>query len=286
MAPAGKIPQRQDMPLSHRLDLDAYFARIGYAGSREPTLEVLHAITGCHATTIPFENLDVLLDRGIHVGPAEVERKLVHERRGGYCFEQNHLLLLALQALAFQATPLSARVRWQQARDFIPPRTHLFVRVDLAGETWLADVGVGGVSLTSAIRLNREGEQPTPHEPRRIVREAGRYFHQVKLGADWADVCEFTGEEMPPIDRELANWWTSTSPNSKFRQNLTVALAGRDGTRFTLRNREFVHRRGAKILEERQIGTPEELLRILAEFFGLHFPTGTRFGKSGSPWPS
>ena len=268
------------------INLDAYFARIGYAGSRTPTLETLNAIAVHHATAIPFENLDVLLGRGIDVEPAAVERKLVHDRRGGYCFEQNHILLLVLQALGFDAAPLSARVRWQRSRDFIPPRTHLFVRVALAGETWLADVGVGGISLTSAIRLNFNGEQATPHEARRIVREDGRFFHQVWLGRDWQDVCEFTGEEMPSIDRELANWWTSTNPNSKFRQNLMVARAGKDGTRFTLNNREFTHRRGAEIIEERTLETAEELLELLAERFSLHFPAGTRFGAPGSPWPS
>ena len=185
----------------HSLDLDAYFTRIHYAGPHHPTLKTLHAITGHHAAAIPFENLDVLLGRSINVEPAAVVRKLVHDRRGGYCFEQNHLLLLVLQTLGFRATPLSARVRWQRPRDFIPPCTHPFVRVELDGETWLTDVGVGGSSLTSAIRLDCVGEQPTAHEPRRIVREDGRYFHQIRVGEEWLDLCEFTGEEMPPIDR-------------------------------------------------------------------------------------
>lgn len=271
---------------SESINLEAYFERIGYAGPRAASLELLHAITRHHATAIPFENLDVLLGRGIDVAPAAVERKLVHERRGGYCFEQNHLLLLALRALGFDAVPLSARVRWQKPRDFIPPRTHLFVRVNLAGEPWLTDVGVGGLSLTSAIRLNFEGEQATPHEPRRIVREGGCFFHQVRLGEEWHDVCEFTGEEMPPIDRELASWWTSTSPDSKFRQYLMVARARPAGRRFTVNNGEFIHRQGAEIIERRDLATADELLELLASHFDLRFPAGTRFGPSGSPWPS
>jgi N-hydroxyarylamine O-acetyltransferase len=268
------------------ISLDAYFGRIGYAGSRAVNLETLNAIAIRHTTSIPFENLDVLLGRGIDVSPAAVERKLVRERRGGYCFEQNHLLLLALRALGFDAAPLSARVRWQHPRDYIPPRTHLFIRVTIAGESWLADVGVGGLSLTSAIRLNCDGEQITPHEPRRIVREGGLFFHQVRLGEEWNDVCEFTGEEMPAIDRELASWWTSTNPNSKFRQTLMVARAGPEGTRFTVNNGEFTHRRGAEIIERRNLATTDELLELLASHFDLRFPAGTRFGPPGSPWPS
>jgi len=267
-------------------DLDAYFARIGYAGTRTPTLATLHAIAAHHAAAIPFENLDVLLNRPPKLDPASLEQQLVHGRRGGYCFQQNGLMLHILGALGFKVTPLSARVRLQRPRDFIPPRTHLFVKVDLDGGPWVVDCGVGSFSLTAAIRLEENTEQATPHEPRRFVRENGRLFHQVKVGGEWLDVCEFTGEEMPLIDRELGNWWTSTNPESNFRQRLTAARAGLDGTRRSILNREFTRRRGAGILEQRVIATPEELLEILAEHFGLHFPAGTRFGPPGSAWPS
>ena len=267
-------------------DLDAYFARTGYTGPRAPTLETLHAIAWHHATSIPFENLDVLLGRGINLDPAAVERKLVREKRGGYCFEQNSLLLHVLGALGYRVTPLSARVRIQRPRDFTPPRTHLFVRVELAGEPWIVDAGIGSLSLTSAIRLALDVEQTTPHDTRRVVREGGVYFHQVKFGAEWTDVCEFTGEEMPVIDRELANWWTSTNPESKFRQNLMVGRAAPDGLRRAVLNHEFVVRRGGEVIEQRAIANPDELLAILAGNFGLHFPAGTRFGPPGSPWPA
>ncbi|MDB6165412.1 MAG: N-hydroxyarylamine O-acetyltransferase [Lacunisphaera sp.] len=267
-------------------DLEAYFARTGYTGSRAPTLETLHAVAWHHATSIPFENLDVLLGRGIDIAPAAVERKLVREKRGGYCFEQNSLLLHGLRALGYRAKPLSARVRLQRPRDFTPPRTHLFVRVDLADEPWIVDAGVGSLSLTSAIRFEPGLEQATPHDTRRITQEGGSYFHQVKLGGEWTDVCEFTGEEMPPIDRELANWWTSTNPESKFRQNLMAGRAAPDGLRRAILNHEFTVRRGSEIVAQRAIADPDELLAILAEYFDLHFPAGTRFGPPGSLWPT
>jgi N-hydroxyarylamine O-acetyltransferase len=270
----------------HTPDLDAYFSRIGYSGPRAPTLATLNAIVAAHVTTIPFENLDVLLGRPIKLDPASLARKLVDDRRGGYCFEQNRFLLFLLTALGFDVTPLSARVRLQLPRDFTPPRTHVFLRVVVDGEAWLADVGIGGFSVASALRLAGAGEQATPHEPRRILHEDGRWFHQVKLGDAWTDVCEFTGEPMPEIDCELANWWTSTNPNSKFIQNLAVARAGPAGTRHAIRNREFTRRRGATILEQHAIASPEEMLALLARHFDLHFPAGTRFEWPGASWPA
>jgi len=92
---------------------------------------------------------------------ASLQAKLVGERRGGYCFEQNGLFLEALTALGFQVSPLSARVRIDRPRQLLPPRTHLFLRVAIAGESWLTDVGVGALSLTRALRFGVEGEHTT-----------------------------------------------------------------------------------------------------------------------------
>jgi N-hydroxyarylamine O-acetyltransferase len=264
--------------MSFQPDLEAYFARIGYDGPRNPNLDVLNAIAEAHVQSIPFENLDVLLARPIRLEPAAIFQKLVLDRRGGYCFEQNGLLLEILSAMGFQVAPLSARVRWQRPRDFTPPRTHVFLKTTINGEAWLVDVGVGGLSLTSAIRLEESGNlQATPHEPRRIVREEGRLFHQVLLAEQWSDLYEFTLEEMPLIDRELGNWYTSAHPESKFRNRLIVARAAPDGVRLTLQNDEFSMRGRDGRADIRKLTTPEELLEVLATHFGLHFPSGTRF---------
>ncbi len=258
-------------------DLDRYLDRIGYRGSREPTLPVLHALTAAHTRSVPFENLDVLLGHPIDLDPAALFDKIVVRRRGGYCFEQNGLFLEVLGALGFDAAPLSARVRLDRPREVVPPRTHLFLRVRVEGATWLTDVGIGGVSLTSAIRFEADVEQSTPHEPRRIVHEDGRWFHQARLGPRWADVYEFTGEEMPLVDREMGNWFTSTYPGSHFRHRLMVARAGAEGRRCTLTDTEFKIRGRDGHAETHPVGSPEDLLAVLDQHFGLSFAPGTRF---------
>lgn len=262
------------MPDDFIPDLDAYFRRIGWRGSPAITVDTLHAISSHHASAIPFENLDVLAGRPVNIAPEAVQQKVVREGRGGYCFEQNQLLLLVLRALGFDVKPLSARVRWMLPRDFIPPRTHVFVRVDLNGETWIVDGGVGGGSLTAAIRWEDGLVQQTPHDQRRVVREGDRWFHQVRWqdDAEWHDVCEFTGEEMPPIDRELANWWTSAHPESRFRKNLIVGSAGLDGSRRTLLNREFTFRPRCAPAVKREVRSRAELSGLLKEEFGLVLP--------------
>jgi N-hydroxyarylamine O-acetyltransferase len=267
------------------LDLAAYFSRIGYRGPRSPTLEVLNALTAAHAQAIPFENLDVLLGRGIDLAPHAVFDKLVRRRRGGYCFEHNGLFFEVLTALGFAVRPLSARGRILPPRGQIPPRTHVLLEVHLGGERWLTDVGVGALSLTSAIRFAIDEEQQTPHEPRRILREAEHWLHQARLGDTWTDVYEFTGEEMPPIDREVGNWYTSAHPRSHFRNLLIVARAAPEGGRVSLRDRELKRRGRDGHAETRTIESAEELLAVLRAEFDLAFPPGTRFGEAGVPWP-
>ena len=256
------------------IDLDAYFARTGYSGSRAPTLETLHGLVGAHIQTIPFENIDVLLGRPIELEPDKVMQKLVHGRRGGYCFEQNTLLLEVLTDLGYHVQPLSARVRYQRARDYTPARTHLLVRVELE-ESWLADVGVGSMSPTAALRLADHGEQATPHEPRRLLRENDRIYHQARLGDDWHDVAELTLEEMPVIDRIVANWYTSTHPQSHFKQRLTVARATPTG-RISILNDELTIRTGARS-EKQRIESPAHLLGLLDEHFGISLTEAPRY---------
>src|SRR3954447_6253671 len=268
------------------IDLDAYFSRIGYRGPAAPSLDVLNGIVHAHISTIPFENLDVLLGRVIGLEPEALQKKLVADHRGGYCFEHNGLLLLVLRAIGFDAVPLSARVRYQRPRDYTPARTHLFLRVTIDGLPWLADVGFGALSPTAAIRLDVEGEQQTPHEPRRIVRENGRFFHQVRFGDEWHDALEFTGEDMPLIDRELANWFTSTHPQSLFRNRLIAARALPNGGRVTLVNRELSIRDRAGHAKLHMVATPFELVQVLRQHFELHFPDETIIPCAALDWPA
>lgn len=277
------------------IDPFSYFQRIGYSGPRDATLEVLNGIMAAHVRSIPFENLDVLLGRPISLAPDDIARKLVADRRGGYCFEHNSLLLEVLRGLGFDVTPISGRVRLQRPRDFVPARTHMFLRVELLGKTWLADVGVGAFSLAAALKLEADTPQTTPHERRRIVREGAwtgfdqrgpdaRLIHQAYFADTWNDVCEFTLEPMPEIDRVVANWYTSTHPDSHFKDRLIVTRATEEG-RISLVNRELRVRQRDGSTEVRELDTPAALSESLAEYFGMSFPAHTRFQCPGLVWP-
>ena len=274
-----------DAPTAPLLNLDAYFRRIRYAGSREPTLATLRALHLHHVLAVPFENLDVLLDRTLSLELPALERKIVRENRGGYCFEQNTLFGAVLRALGFQVADLIARVRWQVPPERGTPRSHMILRVTVQGTAWIVDTGFGSIGLTGPIRMELDSEQSTPHEPRRLVQRGEHLVHQVRIGAEWQDVFQFTPDPVPAVDYEVANWFTNKHPRSHFRNNLIVTRVLTDG-RVQLFNRELLRRYPDGAVEKRDINSPDEVLAILADTFELTFPPGTRFGPPGSAWPT
>ena len=250
-------------------DLDAYFLRIGHGGARTPTLETLAAIHRLHPAAIPFENLDPLLGRAVRLDLASLEAKLVHGRRGGYCFEQNGLLLQVLTGLGYSVTPLAARVRWMLADDAPPTAlSHMLLRVDLAEGPFLVDAGFGGQSLTAPLRMQAGPEQPTPHGVYRLAEADGGVDLQFRLSDRWATLYRFTQEPRVVMDYEVSNWFTSTHPASRFVNNLIAARVEGE-RRLSLFNAELTVFEADGAAERRVLDGPDEAHAVLTRRFGL-----------------
>lgn len=251
-------------------DLDAYLTRIGYSGPRTVSGETLAALQLAHATHIPFENLDVLLGQRIALDSESLQAKLVTARRGGYCFEQNTLLLHALESLGFTVTRLLARVRYRSVT--LRPRTHLLLRVELEGTAWLVDVGFGSEGLLQPLPLV-EG-QPQKHGDwyYRLLREGTTWVLQSISNTGWKDLYAFTDELSYAIDVEVASHYTSTHPDTIFKKVLTVQLPGLT-QRTYLRNHELVTETATHTQSE---PIPHEALpQLLEERFGIHLAKET-----------
>lgn len=266
-------------------DLEAYFRRVNYSGPFHPSAELLNTLTFLHSTCIPFENLDTLHGQLVSLAPEALVEKLVWRRRGGNGFEQNGLLLWVLQCLGFDVRPLSARPRLQYLRDFTPPRSHVFLRVRIGGTNYLTDVGEGSATLTSALRFDLNAEQATPHDVRRLVFEEGRYFQQIRYRQQWHDVYEFTLEEMPAVDQEMANWYITTHPTSHFRSRLMVAIARPDARRFTIMDDEFGERLPDGNSRHLRLESSADLRSALKKCFGLDL-TENAHAKLQESWPA
>lgn len=126
------------------LDLDAYLTRIGFGGDRVPTLETLRRLQHAHTTTLPFENLEIILGRSVPLDLPTVQDKMVRRRRGGYCYEHVGLFAAALERLGFGVTGLHGRVV-MGAPGGLRPASHAMLRVTASDDdrVWLCDIGFG-----------------------------------------------------------------------------------------------------------------------------------------------
>ncbi|MFM0726023.1 arylamine N-acetyltransferase [Paraburkholderia strydomiana] len=257
--------------MPHTVNLENYFARIGYEGPRAATLEVLQAIHRLQPAAIPFENLNPLTRRPVELDLESVESKLITARRGGYCFEQNALFANVLMQLGFEVTPLLGRVLWGREFDAVPPRTHMVLRVDIGTDAWMADVGFGSVTLTAPLRLTAGLAQQTPLGTFRLA-DASRDALYLEVRAhdeSWARVYRFDLQPVEWIDYETSNWYTSTSPDSIFAGNLIVCRV-LPQARLTLFNDQLNERAAnGQIVSERQLFSADELAVCLRERFGL-----------------
>lgn len=253
------------------IDLDDYFQRIGYRGDRTPTLKTLQGICLCHAKSIAFENLNSFLKQPVPLDLKSLQQKLIYERRGGYCFEQNLLLRSVLIALGFQVTNLAARVLWNLPEETISPRTHMLLQVELEGEQYIADVGFGGSTPTAPLFLTSDIEQSTPHEPFRLQESDRAYTMQTYIEREWKTLYRFDLIEQHLPDYEVSNWYVSTHPDSLFVNSLMVARPDRD-CRYTLLNNQLTIRYLDGRNERQILADVGELRDVLENVFCLQLP--------------
>lgn len=269
----------QEEAQNESINLHAYLERIGVRAPVAPNLQILRAIISAHVATIPFENLDPFLGISPALDIASVQRKLVHDHRGGYCFEQNRLLSDALRAIGFQVTDLAARVLWGQPEGAITARTHMLLRVEADGKSWLADVGFGGNTPTGPLQLVPDIEQPTPHEPFRLIRRDDNDWRLQLFAADaWQTLYRFDLQPQLPADYRVSNYWTSTNPDSLFVTGVSAARAPA-GRRLTLRNRQFAEHTTSGATTKRTLATAAEIRAVLQDEFLIRLPENSQLDE-------
>jgi N-hydroxyarylamine O-acetyltransferase len=253
-------------------DLDAYFARIGYGGPAKPDLATLSALHAAQVNAIPFEGLDPLTARPVKLDLASLQAKLVRSRRGGYCYELNHLFRAALQAIGFQVTGLGGRVTWMS-----PPgaplgaRLHMLLKVDVAGAPYLADVGFGAHLQDAPLRLEIGPEQETPASRFRLQREGDNIVLCAWQTGEWRRAYAFDETPQLPSDYMIGNWYASTSPDFPFTSTLVVERLTPEA-RYNLVNTRLTERRTDGTASERMLASANELATTLDQVFGIEPP--------------
>ena len=246
------------------LDVDAYLERIGYTGDLSPSAQLLHGLHDAHASSIPFENLDIMLGRTPGLDMQTLQGKLLRRSRGGYCYEHNLLFGALLERVGFRVTRLAARVG---APDRLPPKTHMLLTVEADGRTWLADVGFGA-GLRQPMPLQPDVEVSQSGWTYRLQRDGDRLWRLMsREGDSWSDLYHFTLEAQHHVDYVMANHFTATYPSSPFVQRV-VAIRTEPDVRHALRGNELVTSRPDGSEETRTVAA-DELVHVLGSVFAI-----------------
>ena len=260
----------QSTPVEARaLDLDAYCRRIGLRGALASTRDCLDRLIQCHAMAIPFENIEVLAKRVPQLDDDGLQRKMVQQRRGGYCFEQNQLFRGVLQACGFDAHPLEARIRVGVPEDIVTARTHLATRVVLDGVDHLVDVGCGGVAPLAPLSLASRDDQAAGTGTFRFEDVERDVMLRTLAAEGWIDCYRIMPTAPHRIDCEMGNWFVATHPKSMLGRNLLVARALDDGRLRLFNHRLSTFRPESAAPVEQTLQTRAEFADVFADGFGL-----------------
>lgn len=247
--------------------LDAYFARIGYAGTPRVDLPTLTALHRAHVLAIPFENLDVQLGRSPGLGIGAAFAKLVEARRGGWCYEQNGVFGAVLGALGFAVMRLSGGVM-RADRGEAAMGSHLALKVRIEGKEWLADVGFGSTQL-EPLALGEHAWVQAPMAGRVRRTEDGLWQLAIEQGPTPLsyDFADRTADESA-LARLCA--WQAGDPESIFVQNLVVQQRLAQG-HLMLRGKVLTETQpgGGTV---RELASARELVTVLNDRFGLDVP--------------
>lgn len=262
------------------MDVPKYLSRIGFVAPAVPTLDVLRSVHRCHLLAVPFEDLTVHSGGRVQLQLPLLYDKIVNQRRGGFCFENNGLFSWLLTKLGFQVTLLSAQVKSAVTGYYGPPFDHLVLMVSLGGQRWLCDVGFGVPGFSVPLSLETSALQEQGHRVYRIREGIGMYFlewqKEENRGADgdWTEIYKFTLESRCLGDFTDMCQYHQSSPCSIFFCKSLCTVLKTDGRLIYIGRRLIstkfptVETNGLLETTTREL-KEEEIPGILAEKFGI-----------------
>lgn len=209
-----------------------YLNRIGIDKAEHLSLEFLTRIQERHLLSIPFEDLDIPSIR-IELNFEKIYKKIVLNKRGGFCYELNGLLHWLLTSLGFRVDMLSARVFNNSTNEFGPEYDHMVLLVHLE-QDYLVDVGFGD-SFRVPIQLP-DGEVVDVSGRYKIFNTSGNIFElRQKKEETWQSQYNFSTEPKQFNDFSQMCAFQQDSPGSHFRTRMVCTIATETG-RITLSN--------------------------------------------------
>ncbi len=250
--------------------LNAYLDRLGLTGEAlPPTRDTICRLQEAHLLKIPFENLDVVWKRHIQLDEERLFQKIVEERRGGFCYELNGLMVALLRQIGFDAYLMAAAVANEDGIYGLEA-AHACIRVGL-DKPMLMDVGFGR-SFMRPLELNASLFQHDGRDDYRLLQEDGLWVLQCysKDLHAWQDYFRFTEEPWSLRDFQDMCDYQQNSPDSYFAGRTICSIATKTG-RITLTADRLIQTEGDR-REETVLSNSATFDHHLRDIFGIVKP--------------
>ncbi|HVU95801.1 MAG TPA: arylamine N-acetyltransferase [Puia sp.] len=254
------------------MDISGYLRRINYNGIVYRDLASLRELQYNHVFSIPFETLDIHNQVPILLQINFLYQKVIHDNRGGYCYELNVLFHNLLTHCGFDVRMIGGRLHHGNGK-FGREFEHMALIVELKGRQWLVDVGYGDFSLMPLAIMPGE------------IQSDGRNFYQVidpvvVDGRSYLGVAKWNASKQdfkldyvftltPRVleDFYSMNEYHQTSPDSHFRRSVICTLPTKDG-RISMINNKLIRTENGK-RQVRIIQSDDQRDEILEKYFHM-----------------
>jgi N-hydroxyarylamine O-acetyltransferase len=219
------------------MNLAAYLRRVGLPSQGwTPTLPTLRQLHRAHVDAISFNSVTTALGRVPALDLPTLERRMVAERRGGYCLEHVTLFAAVLDAVGFGPEVRLCVVGDPGERDDARPPTHLTVLARPVDDErrWMADVGFGvGVLGPVPVPLSAGTGEPVRYgrwQHRADLTDDGRIVLLERGSEGWRPLHSMVDERAGDAEVSDANRWVALQPRSPFAGRL-IAMHTTDEAR-------------------------------------------------------
>jgi N-hydroxyarylamine O-acetyltransferase len=202
------------------LILGGYLQALGLQ-KRTADLAFLNEITRGHVSQFSFSSVGPMLGDELPLDLESLYQRIVLERRGGYCFEQNGLMFGLLEDLGYSVELYLGRVIYNE--DIHPGLTHRITRVGIGGSQYIVDVGFGPLGPSQAVSMSGEISRQGFRQFRILQRRPGEFHMQTLKDGDFYSLYKFELHRYGQADCEVGHFYSHKHPKASFVNHLVVS---------------------------------------------------------------
>jgi len=190
-------------------------------------LALINAMIRAHLAQYCFSSCNVILKKELSLEKKQLFERVITKKQGGYCFEHNKIIYLALVELGFDVRPIIARVLLDGNTN--NGRLHRLTLLNYQSQQYIIDVGFGSQSPTCVIKLTRSTDKASSDKPQNGINYLiepydTTSFIITKVMADKSQTLYlFDLGRYSEYDCDIGHFYSHQAPTAAFVNHLVVS---------------------------------------------------------------